>query len=91
MGEDPGLALLVELGAELVGHRGQHPPEMDSPGWLYGNLEGLVGPSSIHQSDDDTHTGWVVGGGIDKFDIEGFGAKYAYTVDGGELGEDALL
>jgi tripeptide aminopeptidase len=28
-----------------------------------------------------------VGGGIDKFDIKGFGAKYAYTVDGGELGE----
>ncbi|MBD0327623.1 MAG: peptidase T, partial [Pyrinomonadaceae bacterium] len=28
-----------------------------------------------------------VGGGIDKFDIEGFGAKFAYTVDGGELGE----
>ncbi len=28
-----------------------------------------------------------VGGGIDKFDIAGFGAKYAYTVDGGELGE----
>jgi tripeptide aminopeptidase len=28
-----------------------------------------------------------VGGGIDKFDIKGLGAKYAYTVDGGELGE----
>jgi tripeptide aminopeptidase len=28
-----------------------------------------------------------VGGGIDKFDVEGFGAKFAYTVDGGELGE----
>lgn len=28
-----------------------------------------------------------VGGGIAKFDVEGFGAKYAYTVDGGELGE----
>jgi tripeptide aminopeptidase len=28
-----------------------------------------------------------VGGGIDRFDVEGFGAKYAYTVDGGELGE----
>ena len=28
-----------------------------------------------------------VGGGIDKFDVPGFGAKYAYTVDGGELGE----
>jgi tripeptide aminopeptidase len=28
-----------------------------------------------------------VGGGIDKFDVEGFGAKFAYTVDGEELGE----
>ncbi|MBP7376050.1 MAG: peptidase T [Pyrinomonadaceae bacterium] len=28
-----------------------------------------------------------VGGGIEKFDVKGFGAKYAYTVDGGELGE----
>src|SRR5215216_158447 len=28
-----------------------------------------------------------VGGGIDKFDIKGFGAKLAYTVDGEELGE----
>ena len=28
-----------------------------------------------------------VGGGIEKFDIAGFGAKVAYTVDGGELGE----
>ena len=28
-----------------------------------------------------------VGGGIEKFDIASFGAKVAYTVDGGELGE----
>jgi tripeptide aminopeptidase len=28
-----------------------------------------------------------VGRGIDKFDIEAFGAQFAYTVDGGELGE----
>jgi len=28
-----------------------------------------------------------VGGPMDVFDIEGWGAKYAYTVDGGELGE----
>jgi len=28
-----------------------------------------------------------VGGGIDKFDVKGFGAQFAYTVDGGELGE----
>ena len=28
-----------------------------------------------------------VGGGIEKFDVKGFGAKVAYTVDGEELGE----
>lgn len=28
-----------------------------------------------------------VGGGIDKFEVENFGAKFAYTVDGEELGE----
>ncbi|MEK6333582.1 MAG: peptidase T [Acidobacteriota bacterium] len=28
-----------------------------------------------------------VGAGIEKFDIKGFGAKFAYTVDGEELGE----
>ncbi len=28
-----------------------------------------------------------VGGGIDKFDVTGFGAKFAYTVDGEELGD----
>ena len=28
-----------------------------------------------------------VDSGIEKFDVKGFGAKVAYTVDGGELGE----
>ncbi len=28
-----------------------------------------------------------IGLGIEKFDVEGFGAAFAYTVDGGELGE----
>ena len=28
-----------------------------------------------------------VGGGVDHFDVKGFGADYAYTVDGGALGE----
>jgi tripeptide aminopeptidase len=28
-----------------------------------------------------------VGGGVDKFDIPGFGAKFAYTVDGEQLGD----
>ena len=28
-----------------------------------------------------------IGGGIDKFDVAGFGARFAYTVDGEELGK----
>lgn len=28
-----------------------------------------------------------IGMGVHSFDVEGFGAKYAYTVDGGEVGE----
>lgn len=28
-----------------------------------------------------------IGRGADRFDVEGFGANFAYTVDGGELGE----
>src|ERR1044071_3898646 len=28
-----------------------------------------------------------IGTGVDKFDVKGFGAKFAYTVDGEELGE----
>lgn len=28
-----------------------------------------------------------IGGGIEKFDVKGFGAQFAYTVDGEELGE----
>src|ERR1043165_762547 len=31
-----------------------------------------------------------VGTGIEKFDVKGFGAKVAYTVDGEELGEKAI-
>jgi tripeptide aminopeptidase len=28
-----------------------------------------------------------IGRGVDKFDVEKFGAKYAYTLDGGQIGE----
>ncbi len=39
----------------------------------------------------DIHIGFTpdeeVGRGVDFFDVEGFGAEFAYTVDGGELGE----
>jgi tripeptide aminopeptidase len=40
------------------------------------------GPISIAFSCDEE-----TGLGIDKFDVERFGARFAYTVDGGELGE----
>ena len=40
------------------------------------------GPLAIAFTPDEE-----VGGGIEKFDIKGFGAQFAYTVDGEELGE----
>jgi tripeptide aminopeptidase len=40
------------------------------------------GPISIGFSCDEE-----IGMGIDRFDVARFGAQYAYTVDGGELGE----
>jgi hypothetical protein len=33
-----GLTPKGALFSEFGHNRGQHPPEMDSPGWLYGNL-----------------------------------------------------
>jgi len=40
------------------------------------------GPIAIAFTPDEE-----VGGGIDKFDVKDFGAQFAYTVDGEELGE----
>jgi len=40
------------------------------------------GPISIGFTPDEE-----IGSGIDKFDVGAFGAEFAYTVDGGELGE----
>jgi tripeptide aminopeptidase len=40
------------------------------------------GPISVAFTPDEE-----VGGGIDKFDVKGFGAQFAYTVDGETLGE----
>ncbi len=40
------------------------------------------GPISIGFTPDEE-----IGSGIDKFDVAAFGAEFAYTVDGGELGE----
>jgi tripeptide aminopeptidase len=40
------------------------------------------GPISIGFTPDEE-----IGSGIDKFDVAAFGAQFAYTVDGGEIGE----
>jgi outer membrane immunogenic protein len=34
-------------------------------GWINGTMRALVGPASLRAHDDDTHTGFVVGGGIE--------------------------
>jgi tripeptide aminopeptidase len=46
------------------------------------NPEVRHGPIAIGFTPDEE-----IGSGIDKFDIRAFGAEFAYTVDGGELGE----
>jgi outer membrane immunogenic protein len=34
-------------------------------GWVDAKLDALVGPDSIHDSDTNTYSGWVVGGGVE--------------------------
>lgn len=47
----------------------------ENPGIKHGNIAIAFTPDE------------EVGGGIEKFDIQGWGAKYAYTVDGEQLGD----
>lgn len=47
----------------------------ENPGLKHGNIAIAFTPDE------------EVGGGIEKFDIKGWGAKYAYTVDGEQLGD----
>ena len=49
---------------------------------LLSNPDVRHGPISIGFTPDEE-----IGSGIDKFDVAAFGAEFAYTVDGGELGE----
>jgi tripeptide aminopeptidase len=50
--------------------------------WLQRHPEAPHGPISIAFTPDEE-----IGRGADHFDVEGFGAKYAYTLDGSDLGE----
>jgi tripeptide aminopeptidase len=49
---------------------------------LIANPQFQHGPIAIGFTSDEE-----IGAGIDNFDVEGFGADFAYTVDGGGLGE----
>ncbi len=49
---------------------------------IMGNPDFKHGPIKIGFTPDEE-----IGRGVDRFDVTKFGAKYAYTVDGGEIGE----
>ena len=50
--------------------------------YLYDHPEVLHGPLKIAFTPDEE-----IGTGVDKLDVEKFGADYAYTIDGGQLGQ----
>ncbi len=50
--------------------------------WLQDHPEAPHGPLSIAFTPDEE-----IGRGADRFDVDGFGARYAYTLDGSDLGE----
>lgn len=90
----PSTAKQKVLGAALaeeLAQMGLHNAHMDEYGYVYAWLPATAGCEGIpcvgliaHM---DTSPDEEVGQGADHFDVEGFGAAVAYTVDGGELGE----
>lgn len=55
---------------------------MSAVAWLQKHPEFLHGPMHIAFTTDEE-----VGRGTEHFDVEAFGARYAYTLDGSDLGE----
>ena len=55
---------------------------MDAVQYIVNHPEFKHGPIKIGFTPDEE-----IGRGVVKFDVERFGARYAYTMDGGELGE----
>jgi outer membrane immunogenic protein len=47
-------------------------------GWLNGTMDALVGPMSIPASDSATHTGFVIGGGIEHAFTPNFHGRLEY-------------
>lgn len=96
----PGLALRTSEFPELLAHKGETlittdgttllgaddkagvAEIMDAVQYIVEHPEFRHGPVCIGFTPDEE-----IGRGVVKFDVERFGAKYAYTMDGGEAGE----
>ena len=79
-----GKSLIVTDGTTLLGadDKAGVAEIMAMASYLLAHPEIKHGPIAIAFTPDEE-----VGGGVDHIDIEAFGADFAYTVDGGRLGE----
>ncbi len=84
MKEYKGLDLIVTDGTTLLGadNKAGIAEIMSMAEYLLNNPDVKHGTIKIGFTPDEE-----VGSGADKFDVEGFGAEFAYTVDGGKFGE----
>ena len=96
----PGLALRIAEFPELLAHKGETiittdgttllgaddkagvAEIMDTVQYIVTHPEFRHGPVKIGFTPDEE-----IGRGVVKFDVQKFGADYAYTMDGGEVGE----
>lgn len=79
-----GQDLIVTDGTTLLGSddKAGVAEIVSAAAYLAAHPEIPHGPVAVGFTPDEE-----IGRGADRFDIPGFGAKWAYTVDGGELGE----
>jgi len=95
-----GMVMRVEEFPELAGYKGQTLITTDGNTLLAaddkaGIAEIMSAVEFIMKNPDFMHgeikIGFTpdeeIGRGVDKFDVKRFGAEYAYTLDGGEIGE----
>ena len=95
-----GMVMKVEEFPELAGYKGQTLITTDGNTLLAaddkaGIAEIMSAVEFIMKNPDFMHgeikIGFTpdeeIGRGVDKFDVKRFGAEYAYTLDGGEIGE----
>lgn len=79
-----GQSLIVTDGTTLLGadDKAGVAEIMAMAAWLLSHPEEKHAPIAIAFTPDEE-----VGGGVDHFDLKQFGADFAYTVDGGGIGE----